>query len=328
MIVMIVLISCTRKVSESTIVPSTKTQSPTLTVIPTLTTIPTLAPTKTGIPLMKYFDGGEFNFVLLGSDYRIGRNEEDQLTDAFIVMNIRTDIQPVRVVLISLPRELVAWWDVDYGTVKINRIYKLYGFDGVYKLMSDKFNLDIDGIVMINIEQFSDLIDELDGIDVTVYNRVRDNCNGKRYKYIINETYHMDSGDVLCYTRMREGSPNGYFDRMKRHFDVLKAIADKTLQLSPKEMLNIANSFYNLAETDVSIQWFITHILMSIPNVVSDGYVVWTRSLEKPIIELRERDSELDPYLYDMVVPADKWMDCVLIWEDGTTCEELRYYGK
>ena len=326
------LTSCTlREEAESTVVPSTETQAPTLTasaIPPSLTPVPTVAPTKTRIPLAEYFEGGEYNFVLLGSDYRTGRNEEDQLTDAFMVMNIRTDIQPVRVVLISLPRELVAWWEPDYGTVKINRIYKLHGYDGIYRLMTEKFNLEIDGIVMVNIEQFSDLIDELGGIDVTVYRRVRDNCNGKRYKYIINETYHMDADDVLCYTRMREGSANGYFDRMKRHFDVLEAIADKTLKMSSRDILNIVSHSYDLAQTDVSLPWFVANVITSIPSVLSNDYVVWTRSMEKPIIELRDRESILDPYLYYMQVPADEWMDCVLIWEDGTVCNELRYYGE
>lgn len=201
---------------------------------------------------------GRTNFLILGTDTRqTGSATNTMLTDSIMILSMNKNNGDVA--LISIPRDL---WIPNYG-YKINAVYTISKGDieEVKDVVSSISGLEIHYYAIVNFQVFTDLIDNLGGIDVNVPNAFID------YKYPIEgrenapenlryETLNfkaglqtMDGATALKYARSRHSAnieEAGDFARARRQQLVIESIKNKVL--SPSSLLN-ANKYLTYYST-------------------------------------------------------------------------------
>lgn len=243
-----------------------------------------------------------YTFVLLGNDYRIDsddRFENVQQSDAFIIAYVELTTPP-RLVLVSLARELY----VPEQDIRISQLYARGGFENVSDYVEDTFGLDVDGVIAVNMDGFVAFIDVIDGVEIVPVNNSYDKCGDTFYTYDANVIYRMDGFELLCYSRMRMYSANGYFDRQVRHFDVVSAILESA-EITPE---TVALGFEYI-ETDIELTVAYEALWAYLGHSEDyQAYVRETYSMDQSMLELISSD----PYLYSPTVDLREWMQEII----------------
>lgn len=137
---------------------------------------------------------------------REGANRSDSL------MLVRTDPSKHRIAYLSIPRDLRVEIP-GYGTAKINAANQYGGPALTIETVRALTGLEIDHVVVVDFDAFRDLIDALDGIDVTVpapilskpfdcpYSKER--CRDWEGWRFAKGKQHMDGRRALAYSRIR-----------------------------------------------------------------------------------------------------------------------------
>ena len=106
--------------------------------------------------------------LYVGTDLSAAREEEGHVpnTDALMVVSVSADQSEVA--MISLPRDTV---DVPLpgGEIyarKINALYSDQGLDALVGAMEELYQLPIDGYVVLDMDDYTELVDAVDGVDV------------------------------------------------------------------------------------------------------------------------------------------------------------------
>jgi polyisoprenyl-teichoic acid--peptidoglycan teichoic acid transferase len=167
---------------------------------------------------------GQVNIMLLGSDER--QNEGGFRTDTMLLVTINTVDETVNIT--SFPRDLYVYipgWTVQ----RMNTAHARSGFPQLALTMEYNFGVRPDYFVMVNFWSFSDVIDQLGGIDVQVAVGLTDHRDDHGRYSVPAGTVHMDGETALWYVRSRYTSSD--FERTQRQQEVVKAILAKMLSL-------------------------------------------------------------------------------------------------
>ena len=210
------------------------------------------------------------NIVVLGLDQR--RDEADDTpsrTDSVMILTM--DPYSKKGGAFSIPRD--TWLDIPdgYGGYITDRInvayemgeytYKDYpgGGAGLVKdTIEHNFNIPIDYYVLLNFNNFIDLIDELGGIDIDVpeyaYDPAYNDCNAC-YSYpveFLEGPEHMVGERALAYARIRASDND--FKRIERQQIVVKATARKAADLGTvfSNALDLYKQYKNAVKTDIN----------------------------------------------------------------------------
>lgn len=211
------------------------------------------------------------NIVVLGLDVR--RDEPDGTpgrTDSVMVLTM--DPYSKKGGAFSIPRD--TWVEIPdgqggYRNDRINVAYEMgeyqyKGYDGggaglVKDTIEHNFGIPIDYYVVLNFNNFIDLIDELDGVDVDVPEYVYDpaytDCSYCTDYYPVEFTEgpeHMDGRRALEYSRIRASDND--FKRIERQQLVVKATAKKAADLGTvfSNALGLYDRYKNAIKTDIS----------------------------------------------------------------------------
>lgn len=188
------------------------------------------------------------NVLLLG----IGGEGHDgpYLTDTIMIASFKPSTK--QVALISVPRDLLVqvpgqgWQKVNAANALGEMIEPGQGAKLASETISQTFDLPIHYYVRIDFNGFVQLIDDLDGIDVTVDHTLDDPfypVKGKetattteRYQHLYIEPgdHHFDGALALKYVRSRKarGIEGSDFARSDRQQKVILAVKDKVLRFS------------------------------------------------------------------------------------------------
>lgn len=228
----------------------------------------TAEPIPDAMPLIDEGNQDIVNILLIGAATNNPNNPG--LTDSLMVLSINRTAGVVSAV--SIPRDLYVYLG-QFKMQKINTAY-FYGeenhLDG-FKVLTDailyNLGLNIDYYVRVNYTGFTDIIDSLGGIDITVDCVIRDwKLKSPELDKQVAENYeiftlkvgrwHMDSELALWYVRSRKTSSD--LDRGRRQQDMLRAIwrkirASNMLQTLP-ETWNVLsqNVITNMTLADVA----------------------------------------------------------------------------
>lgn len=238
------------------------------------------------IPIIKHFSflvegadkkikgetDGRINILLLGMGGK--KHEGGYLTDTIMLISIQPATK--KIALISIPRDLAVPIE-NMGWQKINSINayaesEQEGSGGVAisQALSDVLNIPIDYYVRADFEGFSNIVDELGGVDINVENTLDDYSYPvagredaadyqSRYEHLRIEKgwQHMDGDLALKYARSRHGinGEGSDFARAKRQQKILEAIKDKVLSaktlLNPAKLSGLANEFNEHINTNL-----------------------------------------------------------------------------
>lgn len=252
----------------------------------------------------------EYNFIILGNDYRSDnalRWESTQQSDVFVIVNVQLSGNTALVTLVSLAREL---YDED-RQLKIDQMYAAGGFELVESYISSLFNIEINGSVATNMDFFPDFVDDIGGIDLSLKYPIHDKCGSTPYDLDVEVMYHFDGKDTLCVTRMRMNSPRGYFDRQELHTMILVAIYQQfrgQLLQDPSLVGQLYNTYKDYIATNLDVI-----ALAGVADDVMTSHLVFQRaSMQPEVLELYPRPTNKHPYLYKMIVNPTEW------WQEQT----------
>lgn len=209
---------------------------------------------------------GRVNVLLLGKGGP-GHTAPD-LTDTILIASI----DPInnKAGLLSIPRDL---WVQPQGSgyTKINAVYAnaksaaIYagqsdkdadaaGLSAIEKTVSDRMGIPIHYHVMVDFTAFREAIDTVGGVDInvgedgTVYEVLWDEHTGQNFTLNVQTgNQHFDGQRALFYSRSRQTSRRGDFDRTERQRLVLIALKEKIFSLgtfaNPAKLDGLASTF-------------------------------------------------------------------------------------
>ena len=176
------------------------------------------------------------NVLIMGIDAR-SPDVRAPLTDTMILFTI--DPVSNTAGMISIPRDL--WVKIpgsEYG--KINTAYSIGesfqlpgGGPGLaVRTVEDLLGVPIQYYAQINFDAFVSFIDNIDGVKVTIPERIQlDIVNTDRSYWLDPGTYTLPGDLALAYVRNRSTS-GGDFDRAQRQQQVIMAIRDRVLSFN------------------------------------------------------------------------------------------------
>jgi len=208
------------------------------------------------------------NILLLGQpgpDYLAS-----ELTDTIILAHFslgrETDedqsISDQKIILISLPRDLLVKIPEQENLAKINSLYRSTGIDGLKEKVSEVTGLTINHYLMVDLAVVEEVINLVDGLNVYVSEDIHDPYfPGPNYTYQVFNLAagwrYLDGPTALKYIRTRYTSPNGDFDRMARQQQVIRLLKQKVLDLNPlwdwPTYLKIFQQLKTHLKTDLSL---------------------------------------------------------------------------
>jgi polyisoprenyl-teichoic acid--peptidoglycan teichoic acid transferase len=210
------------------------------------------------------------NIVMLGLDIR--RDEPDDMparTDSVMILTM--DPFSKTGGAFSIPRD--TWVEIPdgyggYTNDRINVVYELgeytyKDYDGggaglVKDTIEHNFDIPIDNYVVLNFNNFIELIDELGGIEIDVpeyaYDPSYSDCNSC-YTYpveFLEGPEEMEGERALAYARIRASDND--FKRIERQQLVLRAVSKKAADLGTvfSNPVNLYKKYNDAVKTDIS----------------------------------------------------------------------------
>ncbi|OGH64114.1 MAG: hypothetical protein A2821_02390 [Candidatus Magasanikbacteria bacterium RIFCSPHIGHO2_01_FULL_41_23] len=188
------------------------------------------------------------------------------LTDTIMIASIKPSTK--QVALISIPRDLGV--DIPgYGYQKINHVNAYgelkkpnWGAAAATELISQTFNIDIPYYIRLDFKAFAEIINELDGVTVTVDRSFTDPMFPAPYDEYQTVSFTageqtMDGQTALTFARSRHGNNNegSDFARARRQQKILLALKQKLSDigtyLNPLRANNIMNSLESHLTTNM-----------------------------------------------------------------------------
>ena len=152
-----------------------------------------------------------------------------------------------RIAIMSLPRDTVDLPMAD-GSIyhgKVNGIAQQFGIETLRSAMATLLGVTIDRYIQVDMDDFTWLVDAVDGIDVEVKTQISD---AGVDLFLDPGSAHLDGAQALSFSRTRADSDYG---RAARQQQVIVALARKWLAPGLGAMLQTARLLGSL-ETDIS----------------------------------------------------------------------------
>lgn len=200
------------------------------------------------------------------------------LTDTIIIASIKPSTG--QVAMISIPRDLGVKIP-DYGWRKINNASafgeaqkKNWGGAFATEVIEETFDININYYVRVDFKAFSEVVDEVDGVTVSIDRSFTDHmypAPNHEYQTIefIKGTKLMNGETALQYARSRHGN-NGEgsdFARAKRQQKVILALKEKIMSFgtlsNPVKIYNIVNALEKHITTNLEFSDMMTLLRMA-----------------------------------------------------------------
>lgn len=167
-----------------------------------------------------------FSVLLLGVDTGdLGRTEQGR-SDTMMVLTVNPNTNQTSIV--SIPRDTYTEI-IGRGTMdKINHAYAFGGVSMSVNTVQNLLDIPIDYYVEVNMQGVKDIVDALDGVQVTP--SLSFNYDG--YSFVEGQTTTLDGNAALAYSRMRYDDPNGDYGRQARQRQIIMAAMNKVASLS------------------------------------------------------------------------------------------------
>lgn len=198
------------------------------------------------------FDDGEMNILVLGSDARENEDPENQRSDTMMLVHIpesRTEMY-----VMSIMRDL--WVDIpDVGTAKVNSAQSYGGYPKTIQTVESLTGADIDHMVIIDFDGFSELTTALGGVEVN--NDIAFSAGQVHPTYYPQGEIRLQGTDALRFVRERKAFIDGDYQRVANQQKFLTAVASGILNSStltdPAKIANMVSAITPFLTVDESL---------------------------------------------------------------------------
>jgi len=188
--------------------------------------------------------------LYVGTDQSQAREADGHVpnADALMVVSVSADYDEVA--LVGLPRDTVDVPLPDGGTYsrKINALYSEQGVEALVGAMEELYQLPIDGYVVLDMDDFTELVVAVDGVDVDPEAPLVDPIVGLDLEAGPQE---IDAGTARSYVRSRVDQDYG---RMGRQQEVVVSLIERLTDPERDiELRRVLDAFDSL-ETDLPLE--------------------------------------------------------------------------
>lgn len=198
-------------------------------------------------------DEGEIepmNILLLGLDGEVegdGVQEQATRTDAIVILSINPNTKTTK--MLSIPRDTRVYYPQYNNYDKINHAYVYGGPQLTMQLVEELLHIPIDYYASVNMKGLQTLVDAIGGVEVTSPLTF----NYKGTGFVEGETRPVNGVKAMNFIRMRKEDPQGDFGRQERQKILIKAIADKLMDMSLVQYTKLIPFLLDNVRTDVDI---------------------------------------------------------------------------
>ena len=190
------------------------------------------------------------NILLVGSDTRDtsvrGRSDSMILCTVDTEKKTLTMTSFLRDMYLSIP-------GYKYGKQRINVAYMVGGFPMLYDTLRENFGVVVDYGVEVDFESFTEVIDQVGGVDITLTTAEASHLRGQGYD-VHEGLNHMDGATALAHARNRTTGYDGDFSRTNRQRAVLEALVEKAATLDVTSLMGLVDTMIPLVVTDMTDQ--------------------------------------------------------------------------
>jgi len=199
-------------------------------------------------------EGSYFTVLLVGEDRDYARNGEaiDSTGRMDAIMLLVVPRRDKAALLMSIPRDSLVKFPGG-GRRRINSASAIGGMDLARQVVSELVGLDVHRHVSVNFAGFTEIVDAVGGVDITVDHRMKYTDRAGGYSIDLEPgAYHMDGEMALNYVRYRYDAL-GDISRTARQQQFFRALLDELASWrairSIREIVKIAQDNTN---TDLS----------------------------------------------------------------------------
>jgi LCP family protein required for cell wall assembly len=247
------------------------------------------------------------NILLLGMETFNGAEN----TDTMIIASIDSENNIIK--LTSLMRDLYVEIP-GYRNAKLNSAYAKGGISKLYATIEQNFGITMDGYVLVDFNDFEQVIDYIGGIDITLtqkeanYLRTTNYISNPAYRNVVAGTQHMNGNQVLGYCRIRKvptETEHDDFGRTQRQRIVLEKIFEKMKSKNIIQLGIIMNNILSNIDikTDISKSEYNEYLQQA-----ADLRKSKIKTLRIPADNSYTNESYSGRYVKDVLVPKS--------WED------------
>lgn len=247
--------------------------------------------------------------LYVGTDLNERRESEGHVPNADALMVVSVSADSSEVAMISLPRDTV---DVplpggETYPRKINALYEDEGIEALVGAMEELYQLPIDGYVVLDMDDFSRLVEAVDGVDVELEEPLVDPVTELD---LDAGPHELDAQTATRYVRARVDQDYG---RMGRQQEVLMALVERLVDPERDLDLRAVLDGFDSLETDLPLEDLPT--LLEIARRATDAEV---RQLviEPPLITFEGDRGDGRGYILEPDVEAIRAAVAELIGEE------------
>lgn len=144
-----------------------------------------------------------------------------------------------------------------YGKQRINVAYMVGGFPMLYDTLRENFGVVVDYGVEVNFNSFTEVIDRVGGVDITLTAAEASHMRGMGFD-VQEGLNHMDGVTALAHARNRTTGYDGDFSRTSRQRAVLEALFEKASTLDVTSLMGLVDAMIPMVVTDMSNQEIIS----------------------------------------------------------------------
>lgn len=202
------------------------------------------------------------NILLIGQDAR----EEDQQarSDSMILCTYNKSTRELT--MTSFLRDLYVPIP-GYGSNRINAAYAFGGTPLLKKTIDQNFHLAIDGSIEVDFTHFSEIIDQLGGVEIELRQDEADVINQQTGSNLTDGLQQLDGFQTLTYARIRSLDTDGDVSRSNRQRKVIGALMDSLRDSSLTELTPIIGEILPMLTTDLNRGQLLLYTLEILPQL-------------------------------------------------------------
>ena len=205
---------------------------------------------------------GLLNILLIGQDAREG--EDQARSDSMILCTYNKNTGDLT--MTSFLRDLYVPIP-GHGGNRINAAYSFGGTSLLKKTISQNFAVAIDGCIEVDFTHFSDIIDQLGGVEIELRQDEADVINRQTGSDLTEGTHQLDGFQALTYSRIRSLDMDGDVSRTNRQRKLINAVVESLREVSITEMTPLIGKILPMLTTDLNRGQLFLYALEVLPHL-------------------------------------------------------------
>lgn len=215
-----------------------------------------------------YIDKAVTNILLIGTDERSEDFNVNARADSIMVLSMNSRTNQIK--LVSLERGML----VNIPGRKNDILTHTFRYGGANLLMETvrtHFQLDVNKYIRVNLSMFQRLIDEVDGVDITLTAQEAYGLNTPNFntwpleRKVYEGENHFNGYEALQYARMRWIDSD--WQRIERQRNVINSIKKKMSGMSVSELNDLSEKCLPYVQTNLSSLEF-ANLMLNIPQYI------------------------------------------------------------